>query len=69
MIPLTLCTVYTIIETTGRCAAHLIGQGVVVENGIVTILLQPTGPSQATRLSEFECRIDSNAMEDFFICT
>jgi hypothetical protein len=57
------------IETTGRCAVHLIGQGVIVEDGFVTILFQPTGPSEETRLTEFECRIDSNVMEDFFLCT
>ena len=55
-------------ETTGLCGAHLIGEGVVVKNGTVSILLQPTGPSEDTRLSEFECRIDSSRMEDFFLC-
>ena len=56
------------IENTGRCAAHLTGKGVIVEDGTVSILLQPTGPSEETRLSEFECRLDSNMMEDFFLC-
>ena len=28
-----------------------------------------SSPSQATRLSKFECRIDSNANKDFFLCT
>ena len=56
------------VETTGRCAAHLTGEGFVVEDGTLSLLLQSTGPSQETRISEFECRLDSNVMEDFFFC-
>lgn len=61
------CMLY-MIETTGRCFAHLTGEGVTIENGTVSILLQPTGPSQETRLTEFECRLDSSMAEDFFLC-
>lgn len=55
-------------ETAGVCSAHLIGDGVSVENGTVSILLQPTGPSEENRLSEFECRVDSRRRRDFFSC-
>ena len=55
------------LETTGRCSAHLINEGVVVENGIVTIMVQVTGPSSENRLSDpqFECRLDSS---DYVAC-
>ena len=55
-------------ETTGICYAHLIGEGVVVDNGTISILLQATGPSEGARLSEFECRVDSNRNSDYFSC-
>ena len=58
---------YKLIETTGFCDAHLINEGVVIEDGVVTIMLQVTGPSRENRLSDpqFECRVDSS---NFFNC-
>ena len=46
-------------ETTGRCGVHLINEGVIVANGMVSIMTQVTGPSAANRLdAQFECRVD-----------
>ena len=47
-------------EVRDQCSVHLINEGVVVENGLVTVMVQATGPSFDNRLSnpQFECRVD-----------
>ena len=39
-----------------------------MDDGTISILLQATGPTEETRLSEFECRVDSNRNSDYFSC-
>ena len=56
-------------EVRERCAVHLINEGVVVESGLVSIMVQVTGPSSANRLSpQFECRVDSNRRRNYMPC-
>ena len=60
---------YNLTETRQKCAVHLINEGVVVENGLVSITVQVTGPSSANRLSsQFECRVDSNRYHNYMPC-
>lgn len=50
---------FILTETIHRCSAHLINEGVVIANGVVSIMVQVTGPSSVNRLdAQFECKVD-----------
>ena len=56
-------------ETRQRCSTHLINEGVIVEEGMVSIMTQVVGPSSNNRLApQFECRVDSNRRRDYSPC-
>ena len=53
------CFLYTGIG--GECSAHLINEGVVVDDDEVTVQWQGTGPSGANKNTQFECSLDGAA--------
>ena len=45
-------------ELTGICDVHLINEGLTINGDTATVQVQGTGPSAASRITEFNCRFD-----------